>query len=407
MTIPTPVVKIGLDVQDASIGNFFTLGSNVRGILGNEDYVLAGTILFDVTEYVRDINITRGRGRDFGTFPAGQASVTFNNHTRLFDPVNPNSPFRGNIVPRRELKIFSNDEVIFSGWIDDWNLSYEKDGNSIVQAEAYDATIFLAKQFISATTPPIEKTGARINRILNSAGVGWPQDLRTIDEGRAELSDFPIEDEQNALSYMQLVSESEPGSFFVGKDGHVTFVDRANYPTSDNLVEFGEGGIPFDSVRIVYGAELLYNEIVASRAGGGTAIASDIDSQDTYGLREAVISELLLSTDEQLVDLVVRYAIEYSQPEYRFESFDVLLHKLSEADQDKVLALELGSIVSASFTPNDIPPQIVRFLEVIRVEHSIDQEEHIVSLGFRSIEFAPLILGDAVFGKLGTGVLAY
>jgi hypothetical protein len=407
MTIPKPVVQIGIDFWDASLGPFFRLGNNVRGVLGNSDFVLAGKVFFDVTEYVRDINVSRGRGRAFGTFPAGQASVVFNNHTRLFDPLNPDSPFLGNIIPRREIKIFSNNEIIFDGYVDDWNFSYEKDGNSLAEVVAYDATTFLANQFITATTPPVEKTGARITRVLDSAGVDWPDDLRSIDEGRAELSNFPIEDETNALAYMQLVAESEPGSFFVGKDGRVTFVDRANPSSSENLVEFGEGGIPFDSVRIVYGAELLYNEIVASRAGGGTAIASDIASQEAYGVREAVISELLLSTDEQLVDLVVRYAVEYSQPEYRFEGFDVLVHKLSKADQDKVLALELGSVVSATFTPNNIPPQIVRFLEVIRIEHAIDQEEHVVSLGFKSIEFAPFVLGDAVFGKLGTGVLAY
>lgn len=407
MTIPTPVVKIGLDLQDASIGNFFTLGSNVRGVLGNEDFVLGGTILFDVTEFVRDISIGRGRSRDFATFPAGQASVLFNNHTRLFDPVNPDSPFRGNIVPRRELKIFSNDEIIFSGWIEDWNLSYEKNGDSVVEAAAFDATVFLANQSLTEQTPPEEKTGARINRVLDAPTVRWPAELRAIDEGRATLSDFPIEDGANAVGYLQQVAGSEPGQVFVAKDGNVTFIDRGNAPSSTDLVEFGEGGIPFDSVRIVFGAELLYNEVVLSRAGGGTAIASDLDSQDTYGIRELSISELLFSTDEQLVDLAVRYAVEFSQPEYRFEGFDIKLHKLPEADQNKILALDIGSVVSAAFTPNNIPPQIVRFLEVIRVEHSIDQEEHIVSLGFKSIEFAPFVLGDAVFGKLGSGVLAY
>ena len=41
MPIPTPEVRIGLDIADESFGSFFTLGDVAKGVLGNSSYVLA------------------------------------------------------------------------------------------------------------------------------------------------------------------------------------------------------------------------------------------------------------------------------------------------------------------------------------------------------------------------------
>lgn len=410
MPIPTPEVRIGLDIADESFGSFFTLGDATKGVLGNSSYVLAGTILFDVTDRVRNITVNRGRSRDFADYPAGQVVVTMNNFDRAFDPLYAGSPFFGSIVPRRELRVSSNGIDLFRGWISDWNLFYSKDGESLVDAIGIDATSILTKQTIGEEVVPTEQTtGARINAILNRADVGWSPALRDIDTGQATLGTQTIADGTNALVYLQKVAETEPGALFIDKTGNVRFIERNTGYSSTDIVTFGQSGtaIPFDNLQVVYGSELLYNEVQASREGGGTAIASNLDSQDAYGIRELDISGLLFADDEQLTDLAVNYAIQYSEPEYRFDSFEVRLHKLSATDQDKVLGLEIGDAVSISFTPNGISPAIERFLEVIRINNIIQPDNHIVQLGFRAIDYPPFVLGDSLFGKLGTGVLAW
>lgn len=410
MPIPTPVVKIGLDLADVTYAPFFRLGDAEKGVLGNTLWVLGGTILFDVTDRVRQISVNRGRSRTFADFPAGGVTISLNNFDRAFDPVFEGSPYYGSIVPRRELFITSNGIDVFRGWIQDWNLFYSKDGESIVDAIAADATTILTKQTLPEITPTEQQTGERINTILSRPEVGWSPSLRDIDTGVSTVGTQTIEANTNALTYIQKVAETEPGSFFVDKSGKVRFIQRNTGYSSTDIITFGQTGagvIPFDNVDVIYGSELLYNEIQASREGGGTAIASNIDSQDAYGIRELDISGLLFSDDNQLLDLVVNYAIQYSEPEYRFDSFEVLLHKLSETDQDKVLGLEIGSAVKISFTPNNIGTAIERFLEVIRINHIIDPQRHIVQLGFRAIDYPPFVLGDTEFGKLGTGILAW
>jgi len=408
MPIPTPEVRIGLDIADESIGSFFTLGDATKGVLGNSTYVLAGTVLFDVTNRVRSITVNRGRSRDFADYPAGEVVVTLNNFDRAFDPVYQNSPFFGSIVPRRELRVSSNGIDLFRGWIEDWNLFYSKDGESLVDAIAADATVILAKQTVTEFTPTEQLSGARINAILDKPEVSWAAGLRDIDTGQATLGTQTVDENTNALAYMQKVAESEPGSLFVDKTGKVRFIQRNSGYSSTDIVTFNQtDGIPYDNVQVIYGSELLYNEVQGIREGGGTAIASNVDSQDAYGIRQLDLSGLLYSDDDQLLDLVVNYAIQYSEPEYRFESFEVKLHKLNSTDQDAVLGLELGDAVSVAFTPNGITPAIERFLEVIRINHTIELDRHIVQLGFRSIDYPPFVLGDSLFGKLGTGVLAW
>jgi hypothetical protein len=407
MAAPLMKVEVGFDLTDSPIAPFFRLDDDIQGRLDNSEYRLGGTFFIDVTDRALSVDIQRGKTNILAFYSPGEASVEFNNHDRAFDPLYAASPFVGNIVPRRELRISANDEVIFQGWIEDWDLGYQPSGDSVTVAKAYDTLNIFANQIIDGFTPPVEKAGARINRILDRPEVNWPSTLRDIDPGIPDMSATPVPEETNALTYLQSLSLSEPGSVFVTKDGKFAFRDRRYAATSATLVEFGEASIPLADIEVVYGSELLYNRVTVSREGGGTAIASDVASQNSYGIRDLTIDDIQLNSDTDLLDFVTGYAVQYSQPEYRFESVSVVLEKLSEAQQDDVLGLEIGDICSVAFTPNQIPPQILRYVEVTRIEHQISTFSHRVTLGFNQLRYAPLVLDDAVFGKLDVGTLSW
>jgi hypothetical protein len=146
---------------------------------------------------------------------------------------------------------------------------------------------------------------------------------------------------------------------------------------------------------------------VVSRAGGGTAIASDTDSQGQYGIRNLTQDGLLFADDSQSVELAVVYASRYSEPEYRFDQIEVALHNLEQAELDDMTGLELGSIVKISFTPNNIGDAIERYLEIIRIDHTVQPQVHYMTLGFQAIDYASLVLDDPEFGKLDTYSLSW
>ena len=406
MTALAPKVELGFDLA-AGVGPFLVLDDPVAGKLDDPAWTLGGTIFYDVTQYVKSVAINRGRSSLFSNFPAGNASVAFNNHNRYFDPVYASSPFVGNIIPGREIRISTGTVVQFSGWVDDWNLTYAPNGDSVADAVSFDATGLLANRTFGSTTPTVQTTGQRINAVLDEASVNWSSGLRAIDTGQATLSNFPIDANTNALSYLQTVAASEPGNLFIGKDGKVVFQDRTKSPTTTDLVTFGGTGIPFQNLEVTYGSENLYNEIVISRQGGGTATAVDFDSVSAYGIRNLTINNLLLSTDEQALDLALIYAQRYSLPEYRFNALEVAMHKLEVAEQEQIASLEIGSICKVTFTPNGIGDPIERFVEVIRLEQVITPETYFVNLGFQSLDFASLVLDDAEFGKLDTYSLSW
>ena len=404
MSIPTPKVEIGFDLTDSPIGPFFVLDDSTRGRLDNTEYRLGGTIFFDVTDRVRNISLNRGKTRRFANFQAGQLNVEFNNHDRAFDPLYPLSPFAGNIIPRREIRVSLGTAVQFSGWIDDWDLSYSPDGNSLAGAVASDAFTILANQTLTAGTPTEERTDQRIATNLDD--VAWAGNLRDLEEGIVNVGTQEITTDTNALTYMQKVTETESGLFFIGKDGSVTFRNRVQAPSSTGLVTFDQGSnIPYAKIGIIYGAELLYNRVNIANEGGTTQTANDTASQGEYGVRELSITDLLGATDQQSLDLANNLLDNYSTPEYRVEQLEVNLHDLDSTDQETVLGLELGSVCKVEFTPNGIGDPIERFISVIKIDHRVTPDRHFVQFGFQEIKFLALVLDDAVFGKLDEGTL--
>lgn len=403
MSLPNPQVFVGFDLTDNGVGPFAVLDDEVRGILDGENYVLAGTIFINITDRVKKISIGRGKPRDFGNFTAGAANVEFNNHDRAFDPLYQDSPYYGNIIPRREILITAGGITQFRGWIEDWDLNYLPNGDSIVTAKAVDSLSSLASQVLPLTSTVQELSGTRVNEILDTPTVNWPMSDRSIAPGQELVGNYSIDAGTNVLSYLQAISDAEVGDLFIARDGTLTFKDRYKNPAGVTPVTFGDGGLPFSNLAVVYGSELLYNSLNVSRFSGGTVTVTDVESQNLYGTRDLSIPDLLVASDTQLTNIGLIYATQYSQPEYRFESLDVTVNKLDEAEREQLLNLDLSSVVKITFTPNNIGDPIVRYVEVIRIDHFITPNSHIVTLGFAATTNNYFRLSDAAFGRLSAG----
>lgn len=405
----TELVELGFDLP-ASVGNFFTLDDAVKGKLDNTTYVLSGVIFYDVTSRVRNFSIRRGKSRQLDNYQAGQVTVTFGNNDRAFDPTYTASPFYGQVIPKRELRITSNGIRQATVLVDDWNLDYAPQGDSTASVTASDGFSKLANQTLAGGTATSQLPGARITSILDSSDVLWPTTDRNIDTGTVLLGADVQAVDANVLNYLQTVETTESGRLYIDKSGNLVFDDaRGITPVGSSAISLADDGtgIRYTGMQVVYGSELLYNQTVIGSVipSAGTAVANGTASQGLYGIQTYTRTDLLMANSSAVDALATSLVTQYQNPEFRFEAVTIDLGQISTAEANQVLGMEIGQLCKVKFTPNNIAPAIEKYAEVISIAHSADINRHQVTLGFSTLDYVSFILDDIVFGKLDSGQL--
>lgn len=109
----------------------------------------------DVTTYVKELTIRRGRSDEFQEFDPGTATVVLKNTDRRFDPINTSSPYYPNVTPRRAIRISAAVDVsgtityheVFFGFVEGWPVTISDGGfNNTVTIEAVDILGLLAQE---------------------------------------------------------------------------------------------------------------------------------------------------------------------------------------------------------------------------------------------------------------------
>jgi len=399
---PTLTVEIEVD-ENSNLQPFFTLDDAVSGLLDGA-IGLGGLTFFDVSQYVAGVSVTRGISRELERFTAGQASVALTNDTRLFDPLNTASPYAEQLLPHRQLRIQANGTPVYLGIVADWNFQYDLTGNNLSVANCVDKFRLLSQQYIEQQFFPQELPGPRMTRVLDLPEVGWSATERDIDAGHVSLAGGTVAADTNVLDYLNIVATTEDGNFFIGADGYANLQDGLTGPSSLNIVTFtSEGdGVPFTDIDVVYGSELLFNRIeVTSEPLAVQVTAEDLDSQALYGITTLTKDNLLQANLDDVTSLAVSLLNRYNEPEYRFERIGVDITELAGTVQTKLLNLDLTDASFIRFQPNNVGDIINKYAQIIGIKHNIDSKRHKMEFNFRTLDFAPFVLDDLVFGTLG------
>jgi len=398
-----PPVKVEIEVDpSAGLQPFFTLDDPVTGLLDG-DFGLGGLAFADISEYVQSVDISRGKRNELEQYDAANANVVLDNTKRTFDPFS-GSPFSGQLLPRRGIRISSGGIFLFAGIVEDWNLEYEPNNNNRAIAIATDKFLLLANQKLDAYTNTVQASGDRIETVLNKTEVQWPVAERDIDTGAVTLQDDSVDADTNVLNYLKLVSESESGNLFIAADGKLTFQSRLVGPSSTNLVTFADDGtgLPFTNLAVIIGGELLFNRVLITKKDGITQTSENIESQTFFGVSTLSKSDLLMNLDSEALSKSQRLLARYKEPGYRFERLDLQLAGIDSADQLDILEKELTDVIEVKFKPNQIGDSIDRYGRIIGISHAINiSGSHRITLNLETLDYAPIVLDDAVFGVLG------
>lgn len=126
MPYPVPVVEIAFDDTPFVVNPTWT----------------------DVTSYVRNLEVDRGRTDDWSSC-SGSASIVLSNRDRRFDPFNTSGPYYGKLSPRKQIRIratYSGTTYdIFRGFVSGFPATWTDAGkDSTVTVDCFDALQLLA-----------------------------------------------------------------------------------------------------------------------------------------------------------------------------------------------------------------------------------------------------------------------
>jgi hypothetical protein len=393
---------IAMSLYANGVGSYFTLDDATKGVLDGTTYVLAGDVAVDVTSDLRAVQIKRGRSRQLSKYVAGTANLLLTNSARKYDPTYAAGPYYGSIVPGKEVVVIHAGYTLAILNVADWNLDYDLGSDDTASAACVDGFQQLAQKTATAGTATAQLTGARIDAYLTDAG--WPSGARAISAGQATLGADVITSTQNTLAYLQKVEASEPGAFFMSKNGLAVFKDRGDLQAFTSNVTIGTGGIGFTDIQVVYGIEELYTSVTVNYTGGGLTV-SDATAIAKYGPLGLTVDSLLASSGDA-TDLANWLLSKYKDPTYRIGSVTFNMDGITSDQVGQLLSLELGDMVLVTFTPANLGAALSQYVSVEGIQHDATAALYTMTLSLGET-FAAFQLDSTTFGVLDANALGY
>lgn len=196
----------------------------------------------DVSQYVQSVSISRGISRALEDYSAGSLSITFVNNARIFDPLNTSSPLYYSaggytvVQPGGRVKVSVGSIVRFTGFIQDWQFSYDNAGfDGKATLTALDRMYRVGNAvFTGGQAWDVQATSDRMRTVLNYNGFGAAE-YSEIKAGQTLLGTDVWNAGDSVLSYLQQVARSEPGDFYSNASAVMVFKDRSftNYNWSN------------------------------------------------------------------------------------------------------------------------------------------------------------------------------
>jgi hypothetical protein len=319
-----------------------------------------------------------------------------------------------NIRPGKRITIQSEGVVIYDGNVEDWEFAHEASGDIACRVSAFDALGRLAHaEFDEWTTTAGQTPGERIEAVLSRGEVDFPLASTNLDAGNSTLQADTVSWGSNVHNYLQLVARSELGRLFADRSNVLQFRGRDALANPSVQVAFTDtaaaGTVPFRSLVGDVSAALLYTDVSVDREGGTAQTKFDADARDEFGIRRLSLSGLLVDTDEQSEDIANYLLGVYKQPAFRVRSLVCRLDKLSSEDRVQVCQLDIGDVVSLTWTPRGAATGVQQLLVVEGINHSASAEgPHDVALTLSLLSGAfGFILDDTDLGVLDSGVLSF
>lgn len=352
----------------------------------------------NISTYVRGGTTRRGAQRELDRVEAGTGSLVLDNRDGRFTPLLSSSPYFPNILPMRRIRIIATwsavDYPVFYGFVERWPVTFPGETDTEVTISLVDGFTMLARAFVSGNFVE-QGSGARVSAILDA--VYWPTADRDINTGTATVPAITLAN-VSALEHLQQVAHAEGGRFFIGKDGKAVF--RQGVEVNPNLStrtwsDTGTG-MSYRDITVDMPDDLILNDVHLTRTGGTEQVATDPLSQQAFGIRSAVETDIQLASDGAVLSRAQQQVARYANPVLRIQGLvdNAMGHDL----WDRVLVRDINDIVLV--IESRTQTEQVSSLEGIAHDFGRDGSWTVTLNVAPSALVAAGILDDATFGLL-------
>jgi len=366
----------------------------------------------DITEYVDNITITRGRKQPEDAFGAGQMFVSMFTEVadRVLDPFNTSSIYyntstdQPGLGPLRPIRLSREGEYLFVGKVISYQQNYVLGGLTRYGVAAADDIYTLAQAVLPETTPAVQTSAARLSAVL--ALIPYTGTTSITATPTATLGDFVIPEGLNVNTYVNRINQAEQGRIYVDRDGVLVMEARIGTTLDAPTVTYNDTGTQtkYDVLGVEFDQQAIINQATVQIEVGGTAqTASDAASIAEYFTQALAITDSLLSSDAQALALA-DYLLD-GTPQPRFTSISTTFASLTTPQKNLLAPIDIGEVVQLTKTfTTGTPLSITQDLAVEGVDHDIN-----VSTGHRVTIYTSqttvlndLILDNITYGTLDT-----
>lgn len=420
MTFPTLL----LDAQftAAAGGNWWHIGDSARGKIGTAAIGPNAGLWTSIPSYATSVSIRRGASRVEGPalrYEAGTIVVELDNSDRRFDPTNLAGPYVAagatQVTPMRGVRVrATHNGVTYDlarGFADSWQIAYSGPGYSTCTLTATDATKILSNydRAAVAAVGASERSGARVNRILDSAS--WPSTDRVISAGDSTMQATDLSG--NAWTELLLVQDSELGELYVDAAGRVVFRNRqgiledARSTTSQATFGDLDPELPYTDIAPVYDEATIANLFRITRVGGVQQVKQDATSISKYLTHTYERADLLLQTDAETASWAGWALSQAKDPEFAATLIVIDPQGATSADEDPLfvqcLSRQIGDRITTIRRPPGGGAPITQESFIRGIAHDIRERSWRTTWQLQAASRLSFwTLGHATLGQVGT-----
>jgi hypothetical protein len=388
------------------------LDSSVLGTSANE--------VIDVSQYVLKAQVRRAYNRNQDSFVGGGATLRLIDETGLFNPENPSSVIYGKILPLRKIRLqgtyLGNTYTVFSGYIQSWNYQSPSGFDpAFVDIVAVDGFQLLNLTTLGtfATGTAGQTTAQRITALLDAAD--WPGGMRDISNtATTTVQADPQTAGRSALAAIQLIEQTELGSFLFDEFGYANFYSRADIATAQAgtptiFTDAGSGGISYEKVSFDLSDTGLVNYASVTRSGGSAQVTFDQTSIDQFYNHSKIRSGLLMQSDTDALNQAQMIVASRKDISEQLRMQALLIDAFDDDDPARIVAaLELDIYSPIQVTQTLPGGSVTSNLVIQGTVHTITPQSWFTEfLVGQSYVAGFFVLDSSTSGVLGTNVLGY